>query len=447
MLNTRQKLEKFFLFYLLLNPCLDLLGGIYLRIGSILAEETLQDMITPVLPIRMIVLLLFAVYALQTLDKKIIFTVLPIGGAWLLSLIGEFLFLSEFSLFADVQYIAKFVYNLAVLLVYWRLCQGSGRTPRELLDKADWYIAVTLFILAGSILLSYVFGLGYATYGDRFGVSGSRGFFYSGNDITAVLMLLLPLSLTAYLRLEGKPAAKIRLFWLLPPAITIAALLIISTKTSFIAVGIVLLTFFFYTWYRGYKEKGYRLLRRFGMVTLTFAGIFILISLASQAAIFLDIGFSLSKLRRIQESTGLDGLIFSGRQDILLDAFTQFKQSGPYAWLFGIGRGGQSKLIEMDLFEVIFYYGLTGAVTMLWTYLAVGIDFLKAFFRRVDIVGVACFISLGSTVAYLTIAGHVLFSVTSGFYFALVLLYARLHYHGLQDWHFWGGKNKSAVAE
>ncbi|MCR4962940.1 MAG: O-antigen ligase family protein [Firmicutes bacterium] len=446
MLNTRQKLENFFLFYLLLNPFLDLVGGIYLRVSTLLAREPLYDMITPVLALRMMVLLLFAFYALRTMDKKIIFTILPIGVAWLLSLIGEFLFLEEFSLFADIQYIAKFVYNVAVLLVYWRFCQHSGLTPKQLLDKADWYVGVTLLILAGSILLSYVFGLGYATYGDRFGVSGSRGFFYSGNDITAVLMLLLPLALTAYLRLEGKPAAKIRLFWLLPPAVTIAALLIISTKTSFIAVGIVLLTFFFYTWFQGRKAKDYRLLRRFGMVVLTFAGIFILISLASQAALFFDIGFSLGKLRRIQESTGLDGLLFSGRQDILHDVVDQFKEGGPFAWLFGIGRGGQKKLIEMDLFEVVFYYGLTGAVTMLWTYLRVGVDFLKAFFRSAgDIVGVACFVSLGSTVAYLIIAGHVLFSVTSGFYFALVLLYARLHYQGLEDWHFWKRKSRSAA--
>ncbi|MEG1996906.1 MAG: O-antigen ligase family protein, partial [Clostridiales bacterium] len=309
MLTKIQKLEKFFIAYLLINPLLDLFGGIYLHIGSTLAEETLVNMITPVLPLRMVVLLLFAVYALLITDKQTIFTLLPIGGAWLLSLAGEFLFATEFSLFSDMQYIAKYVYNLAVLLVYWRVLQRCQLSKEQILAKLNWYIAVTLTILSGSILLAYVFGLGYATYGDRWGISGSRGFFYSGNDITAILMLLLPLSIAAYLLLPDGLSRRQKLFWLFPPAGTIAAMLIISTKTSFLAIGIVVLTFLIFTLVEGCKTHGYRLLKRFGVVMLSFSVVFLVITLFSQAAIFLDLSHSIKKLRLIREGSGLDGLL------------------------------------------------------------------------------------------------------------------------------------------
>ena len=428
MLTPAQKLEKFFMLYLIINPIFDLCGGIYIRIGEILAEESLTGLITPILVLRMLVLLMFVAYALIIRDKITIATVILIGIAWVMSLVGEFLFAEDFSLFADMQYIAKYVYNIAVLLVYWRVLQRSGLNKEQLEAKLNWYISLTLTILSSSILFAYVFGLGYATYGDRWGVSGSRGFFYSGNDITAVLMLLLPIAIASYVLLEGGLSRRQKLFWLFAPASTITALFIISTKTAFVAIVIIVATFLIYSLIQLIRGHSAAMIKRFGMLVVGFVGIYLFLTLASQAANFLDLSLSFNKWARIADETGLDGLLLSGRQDILSETVSQFKDSGIFAWLFGIGRGTQVKLIEMDIFEVVLYYGLFGSAAMLWLYLKLGMQFIGAFFKKVDIVGLACFVSLGMTVAYLTIAGHVLFSVTSGFYFALVLLYSCLYY-------------------
>ena len=80
----------------------------------------------------------------------------------------------------------------------------------------------------------------------------------------------------------------------------------------------------------------------------------------------------------------------------------------------------------MDVFEVLFYYGLVGAVFMLWPYLKLGIGYLVRFFKHCTMLSFAVLISLGLCAGYLVIAGHVLFSVTSGLYFSFMLLYGRL---------------------
>lgn len=103
-----------------------------------------------------------------------------------------------------------------------------------------------------------------------------------------------------------------------------------------------------------------------------------------------------------------------------------FRHGGIYKWLFGITRGSQSVIIEMDVFEVLFYYGLIGAFFMLWPYLKLGFGYVARFFKNCNILSFAVLLSLGLCAVYLIMAGHILFSVTSGFYFSFMLLYGKL---------------------
>ena len=87
----------------------------------------------------------------------------------------------------------------------------------------------------------------------------------------------------------------------------------------------------------------------------------------------------------------------------------------------------------MDLFEVVIYYGIFGAVAMLWLYLKLGLEFVWKFFKnirelRYDLMPMAVLVSLGLCAGYLLIAGHILFSVTSGFYFSYMLLFGKITY-------------------
>lgn len=111
-----EKLEKFFWFYLILNPILDIVSGLYIQFvthGDVYSSASVAP-VTPSLIVRMAVLLVMIGYIFLIKDWKSVKIAIPMGVAWALSVVSEFITFGELSLFIDVQYFARFAYNVAV---------------------------------------------------------------------------------------------------------------------------------------------------------------------------------------------------------------------------------------------------------------------------------------------------------------------------------------------
>ena len=163
MQKAAQKLEKLFFAFLLINPLLDVLSGAYIMLIEVLTGSSVSqfDMpMTPSLLIRMFFLLLFALYALIVVDKKAILTMVGIGVAWALSVVGEFLYFYRFDLMSDMTYIVRFAYNVAVLVVYARVFQRCGLTREKLMKKLADTFVFSLNLLSLAILIPYLFQVG-----------------------------------------------------------------------------------------------------------------------------------------------------------------------------------------------------------------------------------------------------------------------------------------------
>ena len=89
-------LEKVFWVFLYVNPFLDIITGLY--IYYILKIEVLEVMttstlgVTPSLAVRMLMLVVFAVYVLLARDKNAILGAVPIALSVVLSIGSEYLF-------------------------------------------------------------------------------------------------------------------------------------------------------------------------------------------------------------------------------------------------------------------------------------------------------------------------------------------------------------------
>ena len=418
--------EKFFMLLLIINPIFDLYTGVYLNIATNISRMRIYDLLTPTLIVRMLILLVFAAYILRLRDKKSIIYVSLIGATFVLTAIGGLLFAEWYSLFAEITYIARFTYNIAIILVFWRVFQRLDWPKEKLLKWLNWLFSLTSLIISGSILVAYATRSGFHTYGDRFGFRGSRGFFYSGNDITAVLMILLPLCFVTYMLMNKERTRKQHLFYLLAPATAICALFLIGTNTAYIAIAVTILTFLINAIRHNKKQRDKSRLKSVGLVMLATAIVFGVMSAISAAALWLEFHEAITVFADIWSEGGLRSLI-SGRDEKLAAAMADYTAGNPYIWIFGVGRGSQLLTIEMDLFEVFIYYGIFGTLTMTYLYLRLGIGFLRKFRQQMDLYIVACFLAIGLCTGYLIIAGHVLFTVTSGFYFSLILLYAHLY--------------------
>lgn len=427
MSKVKENLNKILWFYLLLNPFLDIVSGsyIYYQYGHLLNVNDANIGLTPSLIIRMAMLLFFVVYILIMRDKKAIFASIPMIVAFVLSVASEYVRLGSVNKMTDAQYFAKFFYNILIIFVYADYCKTCGYSRKELLERIHKMLCIVSFILVTGIIIPFIFDFGFFTYADRFGYRGFRGIYYSGNDITATLMLITPITLCNYLSLSRyeRLGWKRWAFYGLAPALSTLCLLLIGTKTAYMAVAICVVLIVLYGIFRKLRcSRSDRTLLGVVIYALAVLVSMALLSFVAQHSVFASILNSFGGIdSAAKEST--QTLVLSGRQIKLHDTLSLFKNGGAATWIFGLGRGAVTKVIEMDVFEVLFYYGVFGAVCMLWIYCKAGINFIAGSFKHINFNTLGAFISLGTCVCYFVIAGHVLFSVTSGFFFSFLIVY------------------------
>ena len=430
MRSTRAPIERFFLLFLALNPLLDIASGFAVyAINGASGMVSNHDLpvslaVTPSLIVRMCLLVVMAGYLLSLRDRRTLLAGCAIGAAFALSVLGEVLSGRPFSLWQDILYIARFGFNLLILLTYAAVLRRSFDRREDARRFLDRVLCLTMFLLAGGVLLPYTLGMGFYTYSDRLGYRGCRGFFYAGNDVAGIAMLLLPLAFAALLLRER--IDRRALPYLAAPGLGVTTLLLLGTKTAFLGAGVTVGAVFLFAAVDGALHKNTRLLRRFGLAVAAFAAIYLLFTLLTGGRLADTIVRSFTIANDFVGTADAQDAVFSGRTGKLLAAVGQFKAAAPLSLLVGIGRGTQARIIEMDLCEVVLYYGALGAAAMLWIYLKNGLLFLRDLFTRFSLTAYCCAVALALCVGYLTIAGHTLFSVTSGFYFSLVLLYARV---------------------
>ncbi len=438
-------LERLFVLYLFANPILDIFNGMYLYAVRVLgvAQPGWMVSLTPTLLLRMALLLVMGWYILLNREIKQILWLLLLALVGLLSVTCEIFLGDRYEFFADAQYIARFAFNIAVLAVFTRLLNTSfsreeaGRLLRRIFT---W----TALLMAGSIIGCYVLSsvlpirLGFFASADRFGIRGSSGFYYAANEAVAILMLLLPVMLSDFFSAGG---FKDRKNWprLIAPAAVMNALLLVGTKTAFVALAAGAIFVLAYQLIHARKTKDRAVSRRcWHLVALSLA-LFIVLSLFGMAQTVFS---SISRLGNIVEEERTEDSFNYLEDDeqrwawqnshpilrVLLSGREFYLRKAGESWaadvrtiLFGIGRGTQSHIIEMDLFEMLFYYGIFGLVVMMFPFAHRMLGLLRSPGKGLHRLSIL--LALVLTFGYAFIAGHVYFSVTGGFYFVLMILY------------------------
>ncbi len=416
--------EKLFWLMIIINPFLDAATGIY---KTFFEKEDATFSLSPSLIIRLLFLLLLVIYLFTTKNRKAILTLIPIGIAAVASVGVEVVLKMEFSIIEDMMYIARFAYNVVMLFCWYSILSVLGYEKEQLLKKLNKLLCWTLIIIGVNVIFGQITGTGHYTYADRFGYRGSMGYYIAGNDITAVLMLVFPLSISAFMH-TNKSNKKERNFYLVASSMTVVTNSLIGTKTSFLALFTTCAVVIVYGIVMLVKKKESLYLKKFGVIVLSsliLAAVIIGLEFALSKASFMEtISQSLRSTGIILRREGLQTALLSGRQVKLKEAFMQFKEAGPLAWVFGIGRGSQEFVIEMDVLEVLCYYGIFGAVAMLWIYIASGYMLIKNFLKNVNFDTVMAVTAIVLCTGYMLIAGHILFSVTSGYYYTMMFAYA-----------------------
>lgn len=301
--------------------------------------------------------------------------------------------------------------------------------------KAFVYCTLVYCVL---IKIAELTGTQVATYrGDL--TLGTKGWFYSGNELSAILAITLPITIMY-------TAKKVDYIGIVTLLLQIHTLLSIGTKTSLISTIIVIAALFVLSviWGIKYREKANYIL----ICVLLVSAIFTLCILPNTASYkFFALRFEENTVTKpsddgdIDSSENVDGegdtitdfssFILNGRQDFLKAQKELYANTSVLEKLFGtkyenrlgFGYNGQIKTIEIDIYDIIITYGLFGTILMYFPILLCIFSYIchdrkKEKTYNASIFWLAAlFVALGIS----CIAGHVLTSSTIEIFVAYII--------------------------
>lgn len=283
----------------------------------------------------------------------------------------------------DFTTIIKLLLPLNIGFTFISLYQYDKEVPMIIQKLARFYC----WFFPISLLIPNVLGVGYATY--QYSGIGNKGFYYAGNEISSIMVLIFAIALNNYMCDKRKA----QLFNIL---ILILSIFMISTKTSYIIIFVEILTAFILNKNMKRRKK-----------TLILSG-FVFIAICV-------LWFNWDKFNIVLESWKWSyqnryknpvSFLLNGRNNTLASVFQQvYQEHGVIKVLWGIGAGYANQVlgraIEMDFFDLFVWFGLCGVIciTVLYSY------FVKKLIKTSDWFGI---VTIFLMFANSFLAGHVL---------------------------------------
>jgi hypothetical protein len=287
------------------------------------------------------------------------------AGAGLLLLIGPALSSwqqSSLWFMADVQLAVKI---LSPLLGFYYFLTLHKRQPALAQRVFYFTLAVSSVVLLLNMLLG-ISGLGFSAYQAMDNVQqsflGVKGFLYSTNELSALLLVLTALLLSLSWPLS-------RLLYATVSLLAIATALLLLTKTGLFGclILVLLIPNLFMT--RQFWQQKKTIL----LATVVVLLLLLLLIVLNFVAILQALGIY-HKLQFVYQQRGISGVLLSSRDFYASQIWASVQQQ--YAdwqtWL-GVGQGGialqlKKYFAELDWFDLFVFYGVAGISVFIATF-------------------------------------------------------------------------------
>jgi hypothetical protein len=336
-----------------------------------------------------------------SVQPKYVFGLLALLGAMLLGPALHWQAIAPRWALADLQLALK---AISPLLAFGYLLNLAQRMPEHSL----LLFRRTIFLSALVLLLNMLLGLsgyGFSAYQPLEGVAqsflGIKGFFYSPNELSAVLLVL-----TAALLVVSWPKSKV--LYVLTSTVALCIALLLLTKTGVFGVLLLagcipLLMQENVFWQR--KKRGL-------MFALLLAVILLLLLVLNGETLLKYIGIY-DKLHYVYQQRGISGILLSSRDyyatQIWHSVTTHYAD---WQQVFGVGQGGVALYLkkyfaELDWFDLFIFYGVGGLAVFTLTF---GL-FLRVSWQQRNTGAGRCLLLLNVLLLLVaSLAGHILTS-------------------------------------
>lgn len=432
---TRNKLVPVFLVFLLLQPVLDVLTnllmntfGINLSLGII---------------VRTLVMLGFMLFVFKEVftnkDRPLLFHMCAVMFIVGMQFIATVLFKEGASFGSEVTFVVKTIYPVVLMFALFYLIRS-----KEDMQRFSNVVMINGIVISAFILVPTWLNFSFDSYDH--GLKGSLGFYSSGNEVSAILMF------TYFF-------AVYTLFFRKKVLLPLIAVFLITWSSFYVgtkvAIGAILVIAVLFTLavflFRIKDVKKWHAL--FLAVPFAFSLLFFNGIPAAQNSEMAEqqqadrnqkyetpeLYYEADDVARIEEVVRLREKvnpiitkIVSSRDIYAIETYEDYERAHVMRKLFGLGYAGDYyddvdvKIIEMDLIDYIFSYGIVGTVYFIMVALLFLITLTKAVFST---SGATRGKVLYATFAFLlamavsTLAGHIWFAPAVSIYLALMVIF------------------------
>lgn len=309
-----------------------------------------------------------------------------------------------FYVMEEIQFAFKTAYYVTMLFTVLALVREN--IQRTVLLRAT---TIAALLVGTSYWLAFLTKTNISSY--AYLKTGYAGWFFSANELSVIVLLLLGFTLTNLAQTKQFPA------WL-AVVLLVSMLPMIGTKTAFYGGTLLLVLYIAYVLLGGKRQKT-------DVALLTAALLYTMLLpwtpiMANSTSLY-DETEAMEKTAEAAEQTGL----LSSRDVYLTKTKQDFTEAPMSQKVFGMGYGGNykkaAKTIEMDFYDLFFSYGFIGSFFLLLPLLFV-MKTVYTFSVQFRYILPVVTLALCTGIAF--VAGHVLFAPAVMSYIALLAIYA-----------------------
>ena len=297
--------------------------------------------------IRGIFLLLVIVYLYKNKkDRKIII----IFSLYFILELGYIFLFTKSNMYNEVANIFEIFY-LPFMIYFFKIYENKK------IDNKLIFIIYLIYL--NLIVMPKIFNIGYDVSEFYSNKHGYYGLFYSGNEVSAILLGLLPITLNYAINLKNY-IIKI-LYYIELVIVTI----LIGTKTLFI--GTILVVTYYFIKYIKYNFKDMKKIYKFFVLFIPIIIITSIIIIFPKTSVYKNIKvqlkyYQIDEIDEFVSESMLDRVIFSSRISYLKKVNKEYLNNNKYSILYGLSREGvlNIKDIEIDIFDIFYALGIFG---------------------------------------------------------------------------------------
>ena len=385
-ITSKINFENILIIYIILQPIIDIITSLCVR--------NISESLTFGIFIRTIFMVYLMIYTFFKVDKKSKWQILiyySLIAIYCISFIINSYTKYGFSLiFTQIKGLVKTFYFpiiLASLLILFK--------NKKYLSKHK-YLNISLAIYVLTIVICKIFSVGYPTYPLKANV-GTIGLFYAGNETSAIVALLSPVCFGTFI------SQKFNIFNAILCALTIFAMLEIGTKVACISTIILLILAIIISTIKLIKKEQKGFYKQFislvliGLLTFLFIG-----NTCGGKNLKIEPIFFNEKINSSQnndnkknetskddKTTANTTTLLSGRNKFFKNTLKKYNSSSIIDKTVGIGYISpkknilqESKLIEIDYFDIFFCHGILGTLIYIIPLIILMFVSLKRFFIK-----------------------------------------------------------------